>query len=259
MSLKISSFFSFLLILSFLSTTVSSVGLAPPQLRMENVSIGEETQEATLVVSNTGGSGPSYIIFKISCLEKTREQKLRVICLNCSRDVGIQRGDLVDGCCPFCGASGDKLIFYDLPPSDVMSSVMISCDEYPLEPYMGGFRTKEKISPGAAIDADISVNIPDKAEYYGKHWELRIMATTVTDLNATSGMSMNYGAETKFLVDTVAKPAAIATQGNSFIIMGSLFVVVVIGLGLFYFFKIKKSSPRKNIVKNTGQRGRKIL
>jgi hypothetical protein len=314
-------FFSLLLVVSFcLFPLIQGVGLSPPQLRVENAPVGVKTNVATLVVTNTGNTEPAYLLFKISCLEKSRENKLRVICTACNRDVGIQRGDLIfpakiikmnesmgvvtveykdgkmcnasynksktigesftvgdyvligntmtkinffvmkkidtaeallnDGYCPFCGASEDKLIFYDLPPGDVVSNVTLSSVNYPLEPYNGIYKTVDKLSPNAHVNVDISVNIPNKNEYYGQHWEIRIMATSATDLSDSQGMAMIYGAETKFLVDTSGWE--VQTSNTNFEIpvgiLGAIgiMVIVIICIGCFFIYN-KRKKPITNL------------
>jgi len=318
-------FFSLLLVVSLsFVLLVQGVGLAPPQLRVENTPLGVKMNVAMLVVTNTGNTEPAYLIFKISCLEKTRESKLRVICLNCNRDVGIQRGDLIypakiirmnetkrivtveykdgircnasynaytegmplamgdyvligntttdvnlfvmkkidtaeallnDGYCPFCGAGVDKLIFYDLPPDDVLSNVTLSSVNYPLEPFTNGmYKTVDKLPVNAHVDVDISVDVPDKAEYYGQHWEIRVMATSAKNLSALQGMGMVYGAETKFLVDTLKSSQVQPVQVNinvPWILIGALVIIGVIPVSIVLMRRKKQPSSDVKVKKES--------
>jgi hypothetical protein len=292
-----------ILILSFFITNVLGVGLSPPQLRITNVPMGEMAKVSTLRIMNTGATA-TYVILKISCLEPNRLNKLRVICVDENREIGIQRGDLVypakikeidgknitveykdgtskniskqnemayaiddyiligdagnimkkidnaeaslnKGYCPFCGSS--NLIFYDLPPPEILNSIQLSCEEYPLEKMDNTtYHTIERLDAGKTADIDISLNIPDEAQYYGGHWEARVMATSVDNL--TAGAFLVYGVETKLLLDTPV--LAVKSEPNNVSI--TMFILVGLGIGgiiavclLIHIVHRKRSLPKK--------------
>jgi hypothetical protein len=86
-------------------------------------------------------------------------------------------------------------------------------------------------------NSDGDVNISDAAQYYGQHWEARIMATSVDNL--TSSGFLVYGVETKFLLDT---PTLVVESGQTDIFM---FAVVGSGIGgaiavCFFIFVISR-------------------
>jgi len=250
----------FIIFILFFSMNVFAIGIYPPQLRLQDAPMGEKTEVASMTIVNTDDK-PNYLIFKISCLESTRQNKLRVICTGCNKDVGIQRGDLENGTCPFCGANDSYLIKYDLPPPNILSNITIIGKAYPIEPYKGTmFRTTEIIPAKQSVDIFISVNIPDEKKYYGQHWEARIMATAIANLDELDkGMSMTYGAETKFLIDTQEWKEK---QGNdNGLLFGGIFgFIILICISSYVFYRKKVLMP-KNGKKKVPliKEGRKIL
>lgn len=192
-----------LLLMCFLTFNVVGIGLSPPQLRVIDAPMGVDARVCALRITNTDKDA-CYIIFKIGCLESDRLNKLRVICNGCHREIGIQRGDLVNGTCPFCGS--DDLIFYDIPSDEILNGINLSCYEYPLvfDNVSGTYHTVDKLPSGGVMDIDISVFVPDEPSYYDKHWEARIMATSVENLSRDSFLV--YGVENKFLLDTPELP-----------------------------------------------------
>lgn len=242
-------------------SVVSGIGLSPPQLRLENAPMGEQRAVASLIVSNTD-SEPVYMILKISSLERTRESKLRVICTACRREIGIQRGDLVDGACPFCDATGDALIFYDFPPDDVLRNITLSSVDCPLEPYAGMYKTVEKVPVGRAIKVDITVSVPAQREYYGKHWEVRVMASSVRELDELSGFII-YGAEAKFLVDSQEWAETQEVAVSPVVITATVATVLSLILVPYSFFRRKAKKPARVALEGTPTvkplKGRKLL
>lgn len=256
-----------LLLITVLMPNVAGVGLSPPQLRVTEASMGANTCVATLRTVNTGNE-PAYMILKISCLAKTREHKLRVICNNCSREIGIQRGDLINGACPFCGST--NLTYYDFPPSEVLDNINLACKEHPLEKIENRmYKTKEKIQPQTSADIDIYLDIPDKKEYYNKYWEARIMAISVTNMDQLHEFIV-YGIDCKFLIDTqiqIEKPIIKAEEGNYmfiFMLLGSIGIFVMVAVAVFFFKTRKKdiviNFPKTSSVKNkTFVKGKRLL
>ena len=318
----------FIISILFFSTNVFAIGIYPPQLRLQDAPMGEQREVASMTIVNTDDK-PNYFVFKISCLEQTRQNKLRVICTKCNREVGIQRGTLIhpakiieidglnktveykdgtkqkynvnaslvngteelytigeyvlvlvpndnvvvfkkitatealltNGYCPFCGANDSYLIKYDLPPANILSNVTISGKTYAIEPYKETmFRTTEAIPPQQSMDILISVKIPDQKEYYGQHWEARIMATSIPNLDELNGMSMTYGAEAKFLIDTQEWKQEQGTDNGLLFggIFGFLILIVCIASVVFYRKKVlmpKNGKRKAPILKE----GRKIL
>lgn len=252
----------FIILILFFSTNVFAIGIYPPQLRLQDAPMGEKIEVASMTIVNTDDK-PNYFVFKISCLEQTRQNKLRVICTKCNKDVGIQRGDLVNDTCPFCGANDSYLIKYDLPPPNILSNITIVGKAYPIEPYKDTmFRTTEIIPAKQSVDIFISVNIPDEKEYYGQHWEARIMATTISNLDElNNGMSMTYGAETKFLIDTQEWKQEQNSNIGELLFGGVFFfLILIICISSVILYRKKVSMP-----KNEGKKapvikeGRKIL
>lgn len=334
MSIKAVVAVALVLFLVFIPT-VDGIGLSPPQLRVTGANVGADVRAASIMLTNTDDK-PAYLLIGIRCLEKSRPHKLRVVCNGCSREVGIQRGDLIypakiiqlkeretyvnkpgvilvfgvnatveyktgktedvfipsmsnhscnigdyvlvnnnvqytlivpntnisfirhgnyvlkkidteealsnKGHCPFCGSS--NLVFYDFPPSDVLDSIYLACEKNPLNKTGARtYITTNKVEPNVGIEVDIYLNfsfgevdddildiismgatkplIVDEVDeildgranasecveyiekYYGRHWEARITATSVGNVSQGGGASLVYGAESKFLIDTV--------------------------------------------------------
>ncbi|GAH26425.1 unnamed protein product, partial [marine sediment metagenome] len=85
---------------------------------------------------------------------------------------------------------------YALPPEDILDSVWLTCSEYPLEKIDDNtYRTVEKLDATENAVVGIHINIPDREEYYGRHWEVRILAVTLDTKEYAPG-SITYGAET---------------------------------------------------------------
>ena len=254
-----------LVILSFFIPTVASIGLSPPQLRLTEAPMGENMRVASIVVTNTG-TEPDYILFQMGCLARTRGHKLRVICSNCSRDVGIQRGDLIDGACPFCDSR--DLIIYDFTPDEILDNITLGCSSYPLERRGDRqYYTADELQPGESIEVDIYVDIPDSKAYYNKHWEARIMATSVDNVEET-GEFIVYGVEAKFLIDTQTWREARAEEGTNYIFVALGMVGAACGaIALIVFFiKVRRktvplSFPEKADSSKTIKsiKGRKLL
>lgn len=258
-----------LLLIIVLMPNVAGIGLSPPQLRVTEAPIGTNTYVATISTVNTGDE-PAYMILKISCLAKTREHKLRVVCNGCSREIGIQRGDLINESCPFCNST--NLIYYDFPPDDILDSINLACKDHPLEKIENRmYKTEEKIQPNEAANIDIYLNISDIKEYYNQHWEARIMAISVIDMEDLSKFIV-YGIEAKFLIDTPVLIEKTVTkmkeEDNTFIFLGlgliGISILVVVGI---FFFKSRKkdvlihfpetSSKKKTFKKIAG--GKRLL
>ena len=255
-----------LLLLIVLMPNVVGVGLSPPQLRVTEAPMGANTYVATLSTVNTG-TEPAYMILKISCLASTREHKLRVICNGCSREIGIQRQDLINAACPFCDST--DLIYYDFPPDDVLDNINLACKDNPLEKIDNRmYKTEEKIQPDASAEIDIYLDIPDIKEYYNQHWEARIMAISVTDMEKLDEFIV-YGIEAKFLIDTpvlIEESATKTKEDYTFILLvfGSI-GMFAITIGAFLFKSRERSIPisfpegqREKTLKRIGK-GRKLL
>jgi hypothetical protein len=250
-----------LLLMMILFPSVAGVGISPPQLRVTEAPMGASVDVAVLKTTNTG-SEPAYMILRVGCLEKTRESKLRVICNNCSREIGIQRADLINGTCPFCGST--NLIFYDLPPDEVLDGIVLESSDHPLEKTENRiYKTIEKLQPGESASIDIYLNILDKQEYYNQHWEARIMALTITDMSKLSEFIV-YGIDAKFLIDTPEKMVEPGKSGGGqYTLIGGMAagaVAIVAVLFLIYMRVRRAPSPKKEksdapIVRE----GRKIL
>ncbi|MBE3122958.1 MAG: hypothetical protein IMZ58_12250 [Thermoplasmata archaeon] len=251
----------FIILILFFSTNVFAIGIYPPQLRLQDAPMGELKEVASMTIVNTDDN-PNYFVFKVSCLEQTRQNKLRVICTGCNKDIGIQRGDLENGTCPFCSANDSYLIKYNLPPANILSDIILTGKAYAIEPYKETmYRTTEIIPAKQSVDIFISVNIPDENEYYGQHWEVRIMATAIPNLDElNNGMSMTYGAETKFLIDTPELTQEQKQNNNGLLFGGIIGFLVLIACVSYTFYK-KRVLMRKNgkerlpVIKE----GRKIL
>lgn len=297
-------FIAFFFILFIFVTNAVSTGLSPPQLRITNTPMGEMSKVSTLRVVNTDNE-PKYIILKISCLDASRENKLRVICVDEGREVGIQRGDLIHpakiigiddqnlsveysdgtvqtaiilyeekdmmfnlseyvlvdqagflikkisteealldkGYCPFCGS--DNLIYYDIPSTDILDAISLSCPGHSLTKVDNRtYTTVDTLKPNEFADIEIYLNLSDEREYYGQHWEARIMATSTDNLSRETFLV--YGVETKFLLDT---PVFVEKKEEE-----SSFSPYILGIGisssigavvvLLLFFKSKKNNPK---------------
>lgn len=221
-----------------LSVSVCGIGVSPPQLRVANSPVGIKTDVAIIEVTNTETT-PVYVLFKVCCLTAGRENKLRVICNNESREVGIQRADLIDGRCPFCNST--NLTFYELPPDIILESVSLESDENPLETLGNGkFRTSNKMEIQDVISVKIIVEIPDEKELYGKNWELRIALMALENLSNTPFMMI--GPEVKFLIDTTEQEEIETEKENTgmiilFMIIGSVVIVSAVAI---FFIRSKK-------------------
>lgn len=254
-----------LLLIIVLMPNVVGVGLSPPQLRVAEAPMGTNTYVATLSTVNTGNE-PAYIILKISCLASTREHKLRVICNGCSREIGIQRQDLINAACPFCDST--DLIYYDFPPDDVLDNINLACRGNPLEKIGNRmYKTEEKIQPQASADIDIYLDIPDIKEYYNQYWEVRIMALSITDMEKLNDLLV-YGIDAKFLIDTpvlIEESAAKTKEDRTFmfLVLGSIGMFAIV-ICAFFFKSRERSIPisfpgqREKTLKRIGK-GRKLL
>ena len=242
MNVKIKFTVAMLVLILFFTCNVDSMGMSPPQLRITNTPISGDTKMATLVLRNTDDES-AYILMQITCLASSRSHKLRVVCNNCSRETGIQRGDLLDGTCPFC--SSGNLLFYDFPPAFVLDGISLKCEKEPLEKIGDKlYKTIDKVNPKDAIEVDIYLDLSSdemEASYlndvlegavapltvkevgrvlngranasiyfdyiekcYGQHWEARITATSVSNISETGGgTDFVAGLESKVLIDTI--------------------------------------------------------
>lgn len=256
-----SKFILLISILSIFFPSVASVGLSPPQLRIEDAIMGHTNSSvASITVMNTEGE-QTYFVLSVSRLQEERAEKLRVICFACNRHVGIQRRDLVDGNCPFCGAGPEHLIMYDLPPDNILDDMNLECEEYPLMKMKDRqWRTIDKVAAGDDTEIDIFINIPDEEKYYGQHWEARIMATSVPELEDLENFIV-YGIEAKVLIDTPALPPVVEEKSgiNLVLVSGILVVIATISIVLYFvFFRTKKES-RIEFPKDPLTKGRKLL
>lgn len=231
-----------LVLILFFTSSVSSIGLSPPQLRVVGAPMIANSKAATLLLRNTDNE-PAYLLMQITCLASSRPHKLRVVCNGCSRQTGIQRGDLMNGTCPFC--SSDNLLFYDFPPAFVLDGISLVCEKSPLEKTGDRtYKTVDKVASQDTIEINIYLDLSSEeinmsilntilrgataplnvedvgrildgranasvyVDYierrYGQHWEARITVTSVSNLSQGEGASLVYGAESKFLIDTVA-------------------------------------------------------
>lgn len=219
---------------------VSGIGVSPPQLRLTEAPMGANVSVASLSAVNTGNEDV-YMILKVGCLSDTREHKLRVICDGCNREVGIQRGDLVNGACPFCNST--NLVHYDFPPGDIMDGISFACADYPIEKIDDRiYKTIGKILPGEAANMDIYVSIPDIKEYYNKHWEVRITVTAISNMSRLSDFIV-YGIDSKFLIDTQVWIEEIATEKDYtfiFLAIGLIGVFVALAISVLFFKSRKK-------------------
>lgn len=199
--------------------------------------MGVNTEVATLVVTNTEDE-PVYLVFKISCLSAEREHKLRVICNNESREVGIQRRDLnlshlnitqinsssyLDGRCPFCNSS--DLTFYDLPPDVILEGVHLRCDDNPLKLQDGRYETMNKVEPRDDVHIAVILDIPDEKRHYGKNWELRILVMSAEEIEDLESGGVMLGPETKLLIDTAKQIEETESSSNAGFIL--LFMIIV--------------------------------
>lgn len=253
----------------FFIPNVTSIGLSPPQLRITNAPMGENMKVASIVVTNTG-TEPNYILFQIGCLAKTRDHKLRVVCNGCSRDVGIQRGDLIDGACPFCGSR--DLIIYDFTPNEILDNITLGCLSHPLERRGNRqYYTVDEVQPSESVEVNIYVNIPDSKSYYNKYWEARIMATSVDNVEGTDEFII-YGVEAKFLIDTQTWQEVRTEEGTNYIfvalgIVGAVCGAIILIIIIFFIKVRRKAVPltfpekadisRGKIIKSI--KGRKLL
>jgi len=265
-----------LILFSFFAPNVFGIGLSPPQLRLMEAPMGEDLKVASVVITNTN-TEPDHIVLQISCLDRSRGHKLRVICNGCSRDVGIQRGDLIDGACPFC-ASKD-LVIYDFPPDNILDNITLKCASHPLEKKGSRqYYTVDELQPGETIEVDIYISIPNSEPYYDKHWEARIMATSVDSVEG-AGEFIVYGVEAKFLIDTQMPEEVVEEvinedeDNNPYVILGVVGLAgIIVTVFIIAFVKTKKEdvfvdfsdnpNPSKKSKKDTPKRikrGRKIL
>lgn len=235
------------LMITLFAPSVISIALSPPQLRATNVPLGIDKEIADISVDNTKDVSV-YLILQVGSLEQSREDKLRVICNNCSRQTGIQRRHLINGRCPHCNST--DLIMYDLPPENILNSVWLTCSEYPLEKIDDTtYRTVEKLNADENAIMEIHINIPNRDEYYGQHWEVRILAVALDTKEYAQG-SITYGAETRFLIDTVplskTKSSGAFFVGIVALVIVIMLVICVIVFSVYSFYKKKEGKPKRN-------------
>ena len=84
-----------LILILFFTSNIDGIGFSPPQARVVGVvPVSDNIKVADIMLTNTGNE-PAGLMLQVTCLEKSRPHKLRVICTSCSREIGIQRGDLI--------------------------------------------------------------------------------------------------------------------------------------------------------------------
>jgi len=258
--LKVPMLILFVLVLVLFIPSATSLGLAPCEMRISEVS--GSGRIGTIVIVNSD-DGPRWIKLQVmSPSTRTSEKKhMRVMCDDCHdshqryeviQDYKPKEGlETLHGICPRCHSS--NLTFFETPTETILKSFRLEGKDCVLvDEGNGVYKISEKIDFRDEKHIDIFFNTPEGTEFMGKHYEIHILCTSHVSL--PSGMGIIPGIIMRLLIDT----SPLVTSNNNIfgILMEYKFYVVglsvfaIVGSGVYVLKSHRKKTPVIKFVKS---------